>query len=49
MQRADSVGVKVGDSVTFDLAKSLFPVPHTITFGPTPANPLAPTGDPTNY
>jgi plastocyanin len=46
---SDNVVVKVGDSVTFDLGKNAFPVPHTITFGPTPANPLAPTGDPSNY
>jgi plastocyanin len=44
-----SIVVKVGDSVTFDMARNAFPVPHTITFGPPPANPLAPTGDPTNY
>ncbi len=44
-----SIVVKVGDSVTFDMAKNAFPVPHTITFGPPPANPFAPTGDPTNY
>jgi len=44
-----SIVVKVGDSVTFDLARNAFPVPHTITFGPPPANPFAPTGDPTNY
>jgi plastocyanin len=44
-----SVVVKVGDSVTFDTARNAFPVPHTITFGPPPANPLAPTGDPTNF
>jgi len=43
------VVVKVGDSVTFDMARNLFPVPHTITFGPPPSNPFAPTGDPTNY
>ena len=41
--------VKVGDSVTFDMAKNGFPVPHTITFGPPPANPFSPTGDPGNY
>ena len=44
-----SIVVKVGDSVTFDMAKNMFPVPHTITFGPPPANPFAPTGDPANY
>ena len=44
-----SIVVKVGDSVTFDMARNAFPVPHTITFGPPPANPLAPTGDPTNF
>lgn len=44
-----SIVVKVGDSVTFDMAKNAFPVPHTITFGPPPANPFAPTGDPTSY
>ncbi|WP_457208648.1 cupredoxin domain-containing protein, partial [Nocardioides sp. P5_C9_2] len=44
-----NIVVKVGDSVTFDLAMNAFPVPHTITFGPPPANPLAPTGDPTNF
>lgn len=46
---APDVVVKVGESVTFDLARNAFPVPHTITFGPTPPNPFAPTGDPTNY
>ena len=44
-----SIVVKVGDSVTFDMARNAFPVPHTITFGAPPANPFAPTGDPTNY
>ncbi|MBF4764028.1 hypothetical protein ISU07_12910 [Nocardioides islandensis] len=44
-----SVVVKVGESVTFDLGANGFPVPHTITFGPPPQNPLAPAGDPTNY
>jgi plastocyanin len=44
-----NVVVKVGDSVTFDMAKNAFPVPHTVTFGPPPANPFAPTGDPTNF
>ena len=44
-----STVVKVGDSVTFDMARNMFPVPHTITFGPPPANPFAPTGDPTNF
>ena len=46
---APNVVVKVGDSVTFDMARNAFPVPHTITFGPPPANPFAPTGDPTNF
>jgi plastocyanin len=46
---AGSVVVKVGESVTFDMARNAFPVPHTITFGPPPANPFAPTGDPTNF
>lgn len=44
-----NVVVKVGDSVTFDMARNAFPVPHTVTFGPPPANPLAPTGDPANF
>jgi plastocyanin len=44
-----TVVVKVGESVTFDMGKNAFPVPHTITFGPPPANPFAPTGDPTNF
>ena len=44
-----SIVVKVGESVTFDMARNAFPVPHTITFGPPPANPFAPIGDPTNY
>ena len=44
-----SIVVKVGESVTFDMARNAFPVPHTITFGPPPANPFAPTGDPTNF
>ena len=46
---AANVVVKVGDSVTFDMARNAFPVPHTVTFGPPPANPFAPTGDPTNF
>jgi plastocyanin len=46
---APRIVVKVGESVTFDLARNAFPVPHTVTFGPPPANPLAPTGDPTNF
>jgi plastocyanin len=44
-----SIVVKVGESVTFDMARNAFPVPHTITFGPPPANPFAPAGDPTNF
>jgi plastocyanin len=44
-----NVVVKVGESVTFDMARNAFPVPHTVTFGPPPANPFAPTGDPTNF
>ena len=44
-----NIVVKVGESVTFDMARTAFPVPHTITFGPPPANPFAPTGDPTNF
>ena len=44
-----NVVVKVGESVTFDMARNAFPIPHTITFGPPPANPFAPTGDPTNF
>ncbi|MBD3926293.1 plastocyanin [Nocardioides cavernae] len=44
-----NIVVKVGDSVTFDMARNVFPVPHTVTFGPPPANPFAPTGDPTNF
>jgi plastocyanin len=44
-----NVVVKVGESVTFDMARNTFPVPHTVTFGPPPANPFAPTGDPTNF
>lgn len=46
---APNVVVKVGESVTFDMARNTFPVPHTVTFGPPPANPFAPSGDPTNY
>lgn len=41
--------VKVGESVTFDMARNTFPVPHTITFGPPPPNPFLPSGDPTDY
>lgn len=44
-----SIVVKVGDSVTFDMGRNAAPVPHTVTFGLPPANPLAPTGDPTNF
>ena len=44
-----SIVVKVGDSVTFDMARNTAPVPHTVTFGLPPANPFAPTGDPTNF
>ena len=44
-----NVVVKVGESVTFDMARNAFPIPHTITFGPPPANPFAPTGDPANF
>lgn len=44
-----NIVVKVGDTVTFDMAKNAFPVPHTVTFGPPPANPFAPIGDPTNF
>jgi plastocyanin len=44
-----NVVVKVGESVTFDMARNAIPVPHTVTFGPPPANPFAPTGDPTNF
>jgi plastocyanin len=46
---APRIVVKVGESVTFDMARNAFPVPHTVTFGPPPANPFAPTGDPTNF
>ena len=46
---SSNIVVKVGDSVTFDMGANAFPVPHTVTFGPPPANPLAPAGDPTNY
>ena len=46
---AGNIVVKVGDSVTFDMSRNTFPVPHTVTFGPPPANPFAPTGDPTNF
>ena len=31
------------------MARNAFPIPHTITFGPPPANPFAPTGDPANF
>lgn len=41
--------VHVGDSVMFDMARNRFPIPHTVTFGTPPANPFAPSGDPTNY
>jgi len=44
-----NVVVNVGESVTFDMAKNAFPVPHTITFGLPPANPFPPAGDPTDY
>lgn len=43
------VTVHVGQSVTFDWGRNGFPVPHTVTFGPEPANPLPPAGDPTHY
>lgn len=44
-----NVTVHVGESVTFDLGRNAFPVPHTVTFGPDPTNPLEPTGDPSHY
>jgi plastocyanin len=44
-----TVTVHVGESVTFDLGRNAFPVPHTVTFGPEPANPFPPVGDPTHY
>lgn len=45
-----NVTVHVGQSVTFDLGRNGFPVPHTVTFGPDPANPLPPSGgDPAAY
>lgn len=44
-----SIKVNVGDSVTFDMARNMFPVPHTITFGPPPPDPFAPVGDPEDY
>lgn len=43
------VTVHVGQTVTFDWGRNGFPVPHTVTFGPDPANPLAPVGDPKHY
>ncbi len=43
------VTVHVGQSVTFDLGRNSVPVPHTVTFGPEPANPFPPVGDPTHY
>jgi plastocyanin len=44
-----SIVVRVGDSVTFDMARNGIPVPHTVTFGQPPANPFQPVGDPTNF
>jgi plastocyanin len=43
------VTVHVGQSVKFDWSGNGFPVPHTVTFGREPANPLPPVGDPTHY
>ncbi|HET8596063.1 MAG TPA: plastocyanin/azurin family copper-binding protein [Intrasporangium sp.] len=45
----ETVTVHVGESVTFDLGRNAVPVPHTVTFGPDPANPFPPVGDPTHY
>ena len=43
------VTVHVGQTVTFDWGRNGFPIPHTVTFGPEPANPIAPVGDPMHY
>jgi plastocyanin len=43
---SSDVTIKVGDSITFDMAKnSAIPIPHTVTFGPEPAAPI-PVGNP---
>ena len=42
------VTIRTGQSVTFDMGRNKFPVPHTVTFGPEPAS-QAPVGDPTHY
>lgn len=42
------VTIRTGQSVMFDMGRNAFPVPHTVTFGPEPANE-APVGDPTHY
>ena len=46
---ASNVTVKVGHTVTFDMAKNMgLPIPHTVTFGPEPPAPT-PVGDPTAW
>jgi plastocyanin len=44
-----NVTIHVGQSVTFDWGGNGVPVPHTVTFGPEPANPVPPTGNPRHY
>jgi len=43
------VRIHVGQSVTFDWGRNGFPIPHTVTFGPEPANPFPPVGNPSHY
>jgi len=44
-----NVSIHVGDSITFDMAKNMIPVPHTVTFGAEPANPAVVVGDPSSF
>ncbi|KAE8763056.1 cupredoxin domain-containing protein [Georgenia thermotolerans] len=44
------VTVRVGEKVTFDMARNAFYVPHTVTFGPEPSSILAPPiGNPAHF
>ncbi|WOP18133.1 plastocyanin/azurin family copper-binding protein [Raineyella sp. LH-20] len=44
-----TVYIRTGEQVTFDMGRnSGVPIPHTVTFGPEPAD-LAPHGDPSAY
>lgn len=44
-----TVHIGVGESVTFDMAQNMGPVPHTVTFGTEPPAPFIKVGNPSAY